>query len=328
MKTVSYDLKSQCLDSVFWFVKKNKFRWKTDKPPNVSAQSWIVMNPTTNAILKSKFPNIQQEIASLTKIMTCIVAIEFMQSKNFDFHTKYCLVSNYASRLIGTSAELLEDDELSVYDLLHALMLPSGNDAAWVLAENLGLDMYTHSEEYKQKSMSKSYRIEKDSCIQFPEIYFLQEMNQKAKSLGMFDTNFNNPHGLADEKNVSTASDVIKMAHHAMKSELAREIVRKEFYFGTIWRGEKGYIEKKWDNTNKLLSKGFTGLKTGVTNPAGPCMTTFWSDPENDKKRVLVCVLKSKNKELRFLDCVKLTQWAKQFWNKLNDFTEPAPSLQ
>lgn len=82
--------------------------------------------------------NTEKEVASLTKIMTCIVVLELMEKYKLDKNVKVKVNKN-SSNLSGTSANLVEDSWVDVYDLLYGLMLPSGNDAAWLLAQVFGL---------------------------------------------------------------------------------------------------------------------------------------------------------------------------------------------
>jgi D-alanyl-D-alanine carboxypeptidase len=91
-----------------------------------------------NIALWSKHPEFCQEVASLTKIMTTLVVLQMCEEWEIDMHQTYCRVSKRGSEIGGTSAFLKEGLRFSVYDLLHGLMLPSGNDAALVLSEHFG----------------------------------------------------------------------------------------------------------------------------------------------------------------------------------------------
>ncbi len=93
-------------------------------------------------LLKARNENSKREIASLTKIMTCHLALEMCEKLDVKPENTYVQVSRYASNIVGTSAELNEGDIISIEDLFYAMMLPSGNDAAVVLAENFGVYSY------------------------------------------------------------------------------------------------------------------------------------------------------------------------------------------
>ena len=98
-----------------------------------------------------------REIASLTKIMTCYLVCLRIAKQKFNKDTKV-KISKLATTMIGTTAELRPGDKLTVWDLLHGMMLPSGNDAAYALADFVGRQIYFKTEEYKRKcDESKSY---------------------------------------------------------------------------------------------------------------------------------------------------------------------------
>jgi|LauGreDrversion4_2_1035121.scaffolds.fasta_scaffold554973_2 D-alanyl-D-alanine carboxypeptidase (penicillin-binding protein 5/6) len=107
-------------------------------PPFVTAKSWAIMDGRTGEILFGKCENDRREIASLTKIMTAFVVIQIIRKIKLNAKKTLLQVSKNAASIGGTSAKLKSGDVLSVYDLLHALMLPSGNDAATCLAEHFG----------------------------------------------------------------------------------------------------------------------------------------------------------------------------------------------
>lgn len=106
--------------------------------PFVSAQSWVVYDCNSEQVLFGRMERERREIASLTKIMTCYVVLELIKRFNIDEKKHYIEVSDNASSITGTSAELRKGDLLCVWDMLHGLMLPSGNDAAIALAEHFG----------------------------------------------------------------------------------------------------------------------------------------------------------------------------------------------
>ena len=134
-------------------------------------------------------------------------------------------------------------------------MLPSGNDAAVCLAEFFG-------SFYSSKNPIKG---------------FVQAMNETAQLLRLDDTVYCNPHGMSVPKNKSTAKDVVKLAFVAMKHKVFRQIVgTKTFMSYVIVESGYSYRLLRWENTNKLLGKGFTGVKTGITPNAGPCLCAFY----------------------------------------------------
>ena len=118
-------------------------------PPFVTAKSWSISDGRTGEILFGKCENDRREIASLTKIMTCFVVIQIIRKIRLNAQRTYLQVSKNAATVGGTSAKLRTGDVLSVWDLLHGLMLPSGNDAAITLAEHFGQYLFEVATRYK-----------------------------------------------------------------------------------------------------------------------------------------------------------------------------------
>ena len=214
--------------------------------------------------------------------------------------------------MVGTTASLLEGDELRLCDLLHALMLPSGNDAAYSIAESFGCLLYyeTHNKLRLLDVSSKNFIYATNELLSVvnPLRCFLNEMNRVAKDLKLFNTNFANPHGLMNHYNRSTASDVAKLACLALRNEIFFQIVNKKQYDCMIKNYKFSTIRKKtWINTNKLLDKGFIGVKTGITDAAGPCLVTSLKD---DKGIWAICViLGCRSMEKRWEECEELLNW-------------------
>lgn len=112
-----------------------------DNPaPYLSSRSWVMMNLNTGEVMYAKQENEKRQVASLTKIVTTLVILDFMSRYGLDSRkvTVNILGCCVTHRLGGTSADLLEGDTLTVYELLHGMMLPSGNDAAQALAIYFG----------------------------------------------------------------------------------------------------------------------------------------------------------------------------------------------
>lgn len=220
------------------------------KPLRVSASAFCVLDTQTGWILASRRDLELREIASLTKIMTAFTVIKLQEQGLVSFED-VVKVSKAASKINGTSAELKENDEITLIDLLYALMLPSGNDAACALAEHCGHELGTQG--------------------------FVSQMNLNCKNLGLNSTVFRNPHGMATSKNLSNARDVCKMAQVAMENETFANIVATKEYTACVLNCGKVKV-RTWTNTNKMLDKGFVGVKTGVTPTAGPCLCTAYGN--------------------------------------------------
>lgn len=209
--------------------------WAMD-PPVVTARAAIVLDQATGRILFSKNAHEQLPMASTTKIMTAIMAIE--SGKLSDV----VKVSENASLVEGSSVDLEAGEEKTVEELLYGLILRSGNDAAIALAE------------YLAGSVEE----------------FAQRMTERAHQLGAMHTKFMNPHGLNHEEHFTTAYDLAVIAAHAMTLPKFREIAatpeRK-----ISWTGRQ--YDRILRNQNKLLTmyEGAEGIKTGWTTPAGRC---------------------------------------------------------
>ena len=111
-------------------------------PPTITSQTWAIFNSLEGKFLWGKKAHSKREIASLTKMMTCILTLKLIEKYNLNVQNIYFRVSYAASSVGGTRADLFEYENVLLQDLLYALMLPSGNDAAIVLGENLGTIIY------------------------------------------------------------------------------------------------------------------------------------------------------------------------------------------
>jgi len=206
-----------------------------------SASQYILMDQTTGRILKGKNYNTPMLIASITKIMTCLLAIESGKIE------EEVIVDEIIKESYGSGIYIEEGEKLKLKDLLYGLMLRSGNDAALMIAKYVSNDV---------------------------EI-FVNKMNNKAKEIGMKNTIFSNPSGLdnTDNGNYSTAYDMALLTRYAMNYKEYREIVKTKKY--TLKTNKKTYI---WHNKNKLLNEKYiTGGKTGYTEKAKRTLVTTGS---------------------------------------------------
>lgn len=250
-------------------------------PPYMSAKTWAVYDGSSESIIFSQGGENRREIASLTKIMTCYLSIQLSKRFNTDLH-KLATVSARASRILGTSANLLTGDTLTLFDLMHALMLPSGNDAAYALAEFFGSI------------------LAKDKPVR----HFVEEMNKTAEELGLKHTKFRNPHGMSNRPNFSTAKDVCILASVALKDKVFSEIVNTKEYTCEIINGDRKKVT--WKSTNKLLGKGVDGVKTGQTPKAGNCLCARFV---SNKLPLIITVLACKSKNARWVEVPRLAEW-------------------
>lgn len=200
---------------------------------------------SSGEILFSKNKDKKLQIASTTKLMTALVAIE--KTKPNDVIT----VPAFTVKPLDTTMGLSAGDKLKVSELLHGLLIESGADAAETLAIRIGGS----------------------------EQGFAALMNERAAKLGLTNTQFTNPVGHDSSGNYSTASDLVKLARVAVTNPQVAEIVAKPSYTATSETGKKYYLV----NTNKLLGgAGYKGIKTGTTFDAGQCLITLYNDGERD----------------------------------------------
>lgn len=250
--------------------------------PVVSATSWCVMDCNSYHWITGHNDAEVREIASLTKIVTCLVCLKYLESNDCVSFESKAKVSFKAARMIGTSACLRIGDYLSLNSLLYALMLPSGNDAAWALAEYFGTKICPNSVK--------------------PVKHFVLEMNKLMKELHLSSSHFSNPHGLMQKNNLSTARDVAKITCFAMKNKRFRDIVDTKVFTAEVV-GQDGLTRfVTWENTNKLLGNSFCGVKTGITDAAGPCLSVCSRGPSP----IVIVLLNSRSMEDRWVEARKL----------------------
>lgn len=208
----------------------------TDSTPSISAQSAIVIELNSASVLYSKSAHEKLPMASTTKVMTALVAIE---QGNLD---DMVVTDTNAYGVEGSSIYLNRNEKMSLRDLLYGLMLRSGNDAAVAIACHIGGSV--------------------DG--------FVKLMNERAAQLGALNTCFLNPHGLPAEGHYTTAYDLALICREAMKNPVFKEITGTQYHSTTT-----GTVTRSMMNKNKLLWEcdGAIGIKTGYTIAAGKCLT-------------------------------------------------------
>ena len=233
------------------------------------------------------------KIASITKVMTAIVAMEYDPG----FKMKVT-VTPEAAEIGESSAMLLEGDTLDMKNAVTAMMVASGNDAAASIAATVGAEMLKE-EGHPGASTEKS--VER----------FVQAMNDKATEMGLEDTVFTNPHGLDDGEFAgdlhSTAHDVAEQVKLAMQNETFRKIVGSETATVKLKRdGETVSVDLT--STDELLSayEGTVGVKTGFTDEAGGC---FAGANDHEGREYYAIILDSTDEYQRFLDTQDLWNW-------------------
>ena len=220
-----------------------------------TGKAMCVMEASSKRVLYTKNENTPLAMASTTKIMTAITAIE--SGKDLD---KIFTISPKAVGVSGTSLYLRKGERFCLRDLLYGLMLISGNDASVAIGEFVAGSV-------------------KD---------FVEMMNEKASEIGAINTHFDNTHGLDSKTHYTTAYDLALITSYAMQNQTFRDIVSTKTYKITNEDGKTRYLRNK----NKLLFSmdGCNGVKTGFTDDAGRCLVTSC---ERDGMDIVCVVLNS-----------------------------------
>lgn len=226
-------------------------------PPQSSAQAIYIFEPSTGTVLYAKNPDKALPMASTTKIMTALVALDIYPPDEI-------LTVHTADDAVGHTMKLLPQDRLTVTDLLYGLLVNSGNDAALALAENYP---------------GGDYRD------------FIALMNQKASALGLTNTRFSNASGLDDPSHYTSVRDLSLLAKKLLENDLLRQIVATKEITVTSATNHSYLLT----STNQLLGTvpGVLGLKTGWTPVAGECLVTF---SNRDGHQLITAILGSQNR--------------------------------
>ncbi len=229
----------------------------------ISAESMLIFDIENNTELASNNPDQMRAMASLTKLMTALIILE---NHSLD---EVVLINNNYAETEGSKAWFFKNEEITVENLLKALLIHSANDSALILAV------------YDAGSVDK----------------FVQKMNIRAKNLGLKNTQFKNPHGLDAVGHYSSAHDLAFLSSFLLreKNSFFRRVVNTSQE--TIYSTDKSIIHKL-DTTNDLLLENLSvyGVKTGTTDNAGQCLISLI---KRRQKEYLIIVLGSED---RYLD--------------------------
>ena len=235
---------------------------------DISSPSAVVISYDTGRILYDKNCKEKRKMASLTKMMTAILLVENCKmDEEIEIAKEACYIG-------GSEAGIRPGEKMTAENLLYAMLLPSGNDAALAIAYHIGGSVEN----------------------------FASLMNKKAKELCLEDTNFENPHGLDRDNHYTSAYSLALITKYALSYDKIKEVVgtnEKEVDFGSF--------NKTLRNTNALLRTydKADGVKTGFTNGANRCLIASATD--NDFKLIAV-VLGSETSQIRFNDAKALLE--------------------
>lgn len=219
--------------------------------PTLSAKGAFLLDDTTGAQKYAKNADIRRQMASTTKIMTAAVVLT---TKNIDLDRRVTIKQSYrdyVAREGASTADLRTGDKVTIRQLLYGLMLPSGCDAAYALADAIGTGT---TEVARTKS-------------------FISKMNAKATELGLKNTKFDSFDGISQGgNNYTTPRDLAKIADYAMNSSTLRTVVKSTSHKSTAPTKAGGTRTYTWYNTNQLLGSytGALGVKTGTGTARAP----------------------------------------------------------
>lgn len=240
-------------------------------PPAVTAQGWILYDDTYQLVLASQDPDIERPLASTTKIMTALVALELGDLDGA------VTVSDRAAAVGESEIGLVAGEQIPLIDLITVLMVRSANDAAMAVAEAVGGSVEG----------------------------FVAMMNGKAAAMGLEHTQFANPHGLDDPGQFSSPSNLLAIARAAMDHPVLAEMVRTRVY--RMQPAPDG-TPRIGTSTNRLLDtySGAIGIKTGFTLQSGLVLVAA---AERDGRRLYTVVMGSEGEDAHFSDAAALLDY-------------------
>ncbi|WP_406171629.1 D-alanyl-D-alanine carboxypeptidase family protein [Streptomyces sp. NBC_00996] len=255
--------------------------------PTIAAAGGYVMNNGTGTTLYTKAANTRRSTGSTTKIMTAKVVLA---QSNLNLDAKVTIQKAYSDYVVANNASqahLIVGDKVTVRQLLYGLMLPSGCDAAYALADKFG------------SGTTRAARVKS----------FIGKMNTAAQSLGLKNTHFDSFDGIGHGANYSTPRDLTKIASSALKNSTFKSIVKTVSTKQKATTKSGGYRYYSWENTNKPLLTGYTGtigVKTGSGPEAKYCLVFAAT---RNGKTVIGTVLASTSIDARTADAKKLMSY-------------------
>lgn len=236
--------------------------FKISITPDITAKAAVVMDNDSKVLLFSKNPNLLFSMASTTKIMSALIALDFYKMND--------ILTIKTEQAEGVNVGFKTGEKLNFADILYAMLLPSGNDAALAIAQN-----YPGGEKM-----------------------FVKKMNEKARSLNLDSTNFADAIGIEDNRDYTTPLDLARLSSVALGNEIfAKAVATKIREISDVNRGNKYLL----NNLNKLLGiSGVNGIKTGYTDEAGQVLVT---SKKEGIHTIIIVVMDSQD---RFSDTVKL----------------------
>ena len=258
----------------------------------IQAEAALLMEKETGQVLYAQNEHEALEPASVTKVMTLLLTMEAIEKGSLHYDD-VVTVSAYAASMGGSHVYLSEGEQITVDDLLKAVCVASGNDAAVALAE----------------------------CVAGVTELFVEQMNTRAKELGMTDTHFVNCTGLTAKGHVTSAYDIALMSRELLTRH---PDIRR---FTTIWTDTIRGGAFGLANTNKLIRfyDGATGLKTGYTTSAGYCIS---ATAEREGMELIAVIMKGETADKRNTDAKALLNYGFSTYALVSAAPEePLPAL-
>jgi D-alanyl-D-alanine carboxypeptidase (penicillin-binding protein 5/6) len=265
------------LSALLGFLLMTSASAQTMTPPTIAARAWLLLDASSQQVLASHEADVRIEPASLTKIMTAYLTFSALRDKRLDMNQTINVSVNAWKVDSGSSKMFIEPDTaVRITDLLHGLIVQSGNDAAVTLAEAVAGD----------------------------QAAFTVLMNRQAAQMGLKNTRFANPHGLPDPNNYSTARDLSVLAWRLITDfpEFYKIYSVKNFTYNKISQ----------PNRNRLLwlDETVDGMKTGHTQAAGYCLiASAVRSNSNGQRRLISVVLGAESDNMRAQESQKLLNW-------------------
>jgi len=266
----------------------------------------VFINPKgEEKVIFEKNSSLKRPIASLTKLMTALVA----QKKHKPEQIFY--ISQRAVNQEEDKGNLKAGEKIYLKDLLHSMLIESSNDAAWAIAEGEEGAVLSFSEPQKENGSSSEYQTEETVIFTENYLNFIESMNSEAQKLMMKNTYFLNPSGLGGFENYSTAQDLFRLVKYIAENEpQILTISQKQSY--EVLNAYGNFHHFIAENTNKLLreTSGIIGGKTGYTDEAGGCMIIVL---ESEKGGYFInIVLGTVSTDERFDDMRKIIEFCRQ----------------
>ena len=249
-----------------------------------AAESYIVMEAHSGRVLLANDPEKKRPVASLTKVATAKVVLDWAKVSRTDLATLIMVPQSALSIGGPNPLALAVGDQISLRDALYSSLLGSDNITAYALAEHVGRALLSQ----RQRSGD-------------PQQTFVKEMNHLANALGMKRTKFSNPYGLdlPRSRGYSTASDIARLSVHAMRDTGFAFYVKQKSREIDVIRVHGQKLSYKVSNTNTILSElGINGVKTGSTAAAGQCIVV------NSHRSPLVKKLVNNGSQVRNRDLI------------------------